>query len=163
MMRKSIIVIFVLLVIILTSFSLFNIFSKDKPLQTSGVKTPAIPINYTNLESQLVKNSIVKAIPSESVILLRFFNFDTGSRTWENSYIINSTFIMKINESNINEDNYEIIVLMHSKYLKELTTSNFCSIIKKANTNGDLAIETQLSSVELGWKFKSLYKFKDCF
>lgn len=162
MVRKSIIVIILIILLILTYF-LYNFF---QPNETSNIKSTSskpIPINYTNIEQQLAKNNIVQSIPSEKIILLRFYNFNSGARNWENSYLVSSKSITKINNSDIKEEDYEIIILLDSKYLNELNTGNFCSIIKKANENGDLDIETKLSSVELGWKFRNMYQFKDCF
>jgi len=125
-------------------------------VKTTSVSTPAIPVNYSNFAKVISGNGIVKAVPEESAILLKFYNFDSGQRVFEKSYLITTG---KIVEGTGDSD---VIILLHSKYLKELTNRNFCAIIKKANTNGDLGFETEMSSASLAWKFRSMLKYKEC-
>jgi hypothetical protein len=102
-------------------------------------------------------NPIVQAIPDNSEILLEFYNFDSGERQIEKTYILKNDGIVEGTSQNS-----EITLSLHSKYMDGLTNKNFCSMINQANTNGDLGVDTSLSSVELAWKFKSLYAYRDC-
>lgn len=132
--------------------------SKPEPVKSNTNSTPAIKINYSNIETQLSKNSIVKSIPADNEILLQFYNFNSGERTIEKAYTLRSSGVKLTNKTEA-----EIILLLSSKYLENLTNKNLCSVMEKANKNGDLGMETNLSSVELAWKFKSMREYKDCF
>ena len=118
--------------------------------------TPAINITYQNIASQLSKNSMIKDLPDGSTLLLKFYNSSSAERQLEKSYLITTGKIVE------GETVVDITLLLHSKYLTELTNKNFCAIIKKANQNGDLGVETNLSSTALAWKLKSMYQYKDC-
>jgi len=121
--------------------------------------SPAVSIGYYNMEEELSKNSVVQALPDNSVLLLKFYNFNSGERAWEKAYIIKKGVATET--SNFDEK-ADVTLFIHSKYLQELTNKNFCEITKKANQNGDLGSYTELSSMALAWKFKSMYKYKDC-
>ncbi|MEK6855565.1 MAG: hypothetical protein AABX66_00225 [Nanoarchaeota archaeon] len=162
---KSIIVFIGLILIVMLGLYFSGVFhgkiSGNVVSNTNSSKTaPAIPINYTNIESQLSKNSMIKALPDDSSILLRWYNFKSGSREWENSYLLKNSGVKKATTSEVEAD---ITISINSKYILQLTNRNFCEIIKKAKKNGDLGIETDMSAISLGWKFKSMLKYKDCF
>lgn len=137
-------------------FAYVSSLEKESSVVANKTSTPAIPINYSNLASVVSKNSMVKAVPLGSTILLKFYNFDSEERAFEKSYIITTGKIVE------GEAEADIVLLLHSKYLKGLTNKNFCSVIQKANKNKDLGIETELSSAALAWKFKSMYEYKSC-
>ena len=138
-------------------FALGYIQSIEKPV-SSGVPTPTIKINYSNFASEISKNSMIKALPKNEKVLLKLYNFNSGERAFEKRYYLSAT-----NIEETNDENAEVIVLMSSKYMDELTNKNLCSVFKKANNNGDLGIESSISMASLAWKFKSMMKYKDCF
>ena len=121
--------------------------------------TPPIKVGYNNMEEELSKNSLVQSLPKDSIILLKFYNFNSEERVWEKAYVLGKGEASET--PNFNEK-ADIVLSLDSKYLKELTNKNFCSIIQKANKNGDLGFETDLSKISLAWKFKSAYEYKDC-
>lgn len=125
----------------------------EKPI-LSNVK-----IDYSNLEKELSKNSMIDALPKYSIILLKFYNFDSGERVWEKAYVIERNEVKETSDFN---KNAEITISLNSKYLEEMTTSNFCEIAQKANQNGDIGFETKLSTTSLVWKFKSMYQYRSC-
>jgi len=156
------------LVWLVTLFLILGVFLQNKlSEQAEKVNNPAtgnavssgVKVSYTNLEKELSKNIVIQALPSEAVILLKFYNFNSGERTWEKSYIIKKGEAKET--TNLNEE-ADIVLSLHSKYLQELTSENFCEVIQKSNKNGDLGFDTELSSIVLAWKFKSVYKYKDC-
>jgi len=140
--------------------------------QTGGVVTSEINelndpsssteyyIGYYNMEDELSKNPMVQALPSNSVLLLKFYNFDSGERTWEKAYIFQRG---EVKETENLDEKADVILALHSKYLQELTNKNFCDVIKKANQNGDLGFDTELPGISLAWEFKSVYSYRDCF
>jgi hypothetical protein len=132
-----------------------SLFVKQEIKQVST--TPTIPINYSNFEKEIAKNGMVKAIPKDSEILLRFYNFSGGERQWERSFLLKTASVKQSDRTSA-----DITLVLASKYLNELTNKNLCSIIQKANKNGDLGVETELSSTSLLWKFKSMSSYKEC-
>lgn len=142
---------------VMASFIIGYLVSIRGPIENNDVNIPVIQINYSNIETQLSQTYLVKAIPSEETASLKFYNFDSGERTIEKSFLIKQGSLVESDET------AEVVLLLHSKYLAELTNKNFCETLKKANQNGDLSIETNLSEISLAWKFKSMYEFKDCF
>jgi hypothetical protein len=124
----------------------------------NSTPTPTIKVSYVNFAEIISKNYVIKELPENAVIQLKFFNFDSGSQTWEKSFIMKRA---NVQEGNI--DSADITLTLHSKYLKELTDKNFCDVIKKANSNGDLGFESSMSTTALAWKFKSIMKYKSCF
>lgn len=157
--KKNLSIILIIIVVVL----IFLVENKNIIGSFLGVKNqaseniPTININYGNIEEALSGNSIVRALPEDAVILLRFYNLNAGQREWEKSYVIKKT---EVREGFV--DNADIKVTIHSKYLEKLTNKNFCSVIQTASKNGDLAIETELSKVKLLWKFKGIIKYRGC-
>jgi hypothetical protein len=101
---------------------------------------------------------MIRDLPKNSEVLLKFYKFDLGERKTEKSFLLKSE---GIEETSISSS--EVVIWLSSKYILGLTNKNLCSTFKKANRAGDLEIETELSSVALAWKFKSMTKYKDCF
>ena len=118
---------------------------------------PEVRITYENFEDQLMRQSLVQDIPDAGVMALRFYTFDSGERTWENSYILRKANVQK----GVLED-VDITLAMHSKYLEVLTNKNLCAVIITAKEQGDVAIETSLSSTALAWKYRSMLRYKGC-
>ena len=90
--------------------------------------------------------------------ILKFYNLKSdGSKVFEKSYILKKGSVKEGDLSNP-----DLIISINSNYLSSLTNKNFCEIIKKAYSNGDVSFETSLSKVSLAWKFKSMMKYKSC-
>jgi len=157
--------IFFVSIFVFTVLCLFvqnNIYQETGQAVSSTLENSVIPtvnISYSNFEQELSKNNMVKDLPKNSRILLQFYNFDFGERLFEKDYIIQKTGVKETTNS---KENVDIVLSIHSKYLKGLTNKNFCEIIKKANENGDLGFETRLSGISLAWKFRSMYKYRGC-
>lgn len=151
--------------LIILVIAVFFIFVKDdvplnpgKNTGSGGISTPPVAMTYDNLDDYMSNNIIVKELPDDVVMLLKFYNFDSGEREWEKTFVIEKA---RVYEGSV--DNPDLIILLHSKYLAEWNNRNFCTIMTKASNNGDLGYESSLSTVELAWKFKSLMEYKDCF
>lgn len=153
---KKILWISLLILILITIYFLF-IHKYPQVNQSPSKPTPTIFINYSNLKEELSKSPILRSIPEDEEIQLRFYNFYTGVRKFEKSYILRNTGI----EEGLLE-NPEITILISSKYLSVLTNKNFCSVLKIANENKDLGVETTISNTKLIWRYKSMNKYKDC-
>ena len=101
---------------------------------------------------------MVKDIPKNTKILLRFYNFNTGSRSYEKIFILERD---QVSEGSIN--NPALYIDIHSKYLENWNSGNFCQIMANAKNNGDLGITSELSIPQLLWKFKGMNEHKSCF
>ena len=152
---KIVLVVFIVLVLGLGGYIFYRSYLTLPDSQ--GAVGPPVNITYENIEDLLSRSSLVGDLPEEGILLLRFYNFDSGVREWEKSYILR--------KNNVKEgflENADIIFLLDSRYLDYLTTHNFCSVITAAKENGDLGTETTLSTTKLLWKYKSMTKYKDC-
>lgn len=136
---------------------------EDKALVVHNNESRPAPDNYSpytgyeSFEQQLSQNDLVKDLPDNAVLALWFYNFNTGVRIWEKSYVIKRNYVAEGNAGNP-----DLTIAISSKYVGLITPGNFCSVIQTANQNGDLGIYTDLSKTQLAWKFKSMYKYRDC-
>jgi len=147
------------LLVLVTLIFIFLSFTHQKEnLIGNSVSVPAIPINYNNFEKEMSENYVIQALPDNAKIALKFYNFNSGQRQWENSFILN-----RANVTGGILQNPDITLSLSSQYLKELTNTNFCQIIQKANKNGDLGMEFNLSGASLAWKYKNVLKYRSCF
>ena len=135
---KLIFILLFMIVVIVSSVFAISFLKHEKPKNTNQIPTPTISINYSNIEQQLSKNSLIKDLPKDSDSILKFYNLKSDG------------------------SNPDLIISINSNYLSSLTNKNFCEIIKKAYSNGDVSFETSLSKVSLAWKFKSMMKYKSC-
>jgi hypothetical protein len=151
--NKIILIIFAIIVI---AFSIYHFYPEKA--KASGTPSPTINVSYDNFASVISRSSMIRDLPKNSEVLLKFYKFDLGERKTEKSFLLKSE---GIEETSISSS--EVVIWLSSKYILGLTNKNLCSTFKKANRAGDLEIETELSSVALAWKFKSMTKYKDCF
>jgi hypothetical protein len=112
---------------------------------------------YSNFEQILASNQMIKDLPSNALILLKFYNFNTGQRQWENSYVLTKGSA-KLGTT----AKPDITIIIASKYLAQVTSSNLCSVIKSAQSNGDFGTESGMSTLGLLWKYRSMMKYRAC-
>lgn len=130
--------------------------------KSSGVKQPVVyepatEEDFARLEEILPQNEIIQKLPSNARILLRFYNFDSGDREWEKAYILTTGSAVQGYDENV-----DMILIIHSKYLSRLNANNFCTIINSAKSNGDFGAELKTSTASLLWKYKSVVSYRDC-
>jgi hypothetical protein len=154
-MDKKIKIAWGIVILVVISCSIYYFFFSNQ--MNSGVSGPTINVSYDNLAEVLSRNSMVRSLPKDSEVLLKFYNFDSGEREIEKSFL----FGEKIIETS--QDSAEVMIFIRSKYLSGLTNKNLCSTFKRANQAGDLSIESSLSFARMTWKYKSMMKYKDCF
>lgn len=130
----------------------------NKVITGRTISKPATDITYNNLPNYLSRNAVIKDIPDNAKILFRFYNFNSGLREYEKDFVLTKG---KVEEGTIQDPDLTIII--HSKYLEDWNSGNFCTIMSRANKNGDLAYSSDLSTTKLLWKFKSMNKHKSCF
>ena len=127
-------------------------------IKSDSINAPTIDIDYSNFAQALSSSSIVNELPSDSAILLRFYNFNSGEREWEKSYIIRKGEVKEGYNSDV-----DMTVVMHSRYIEPLNNKNFCSVIRESQKNGDFGYESKISDARLLWKYKGMIKYRECF
>jgi len=125
------------------------------------VIAPVIVTALTSDEVAKVKNAIlssafIKDLPNTGIIALHFFNYQNGQRIELDTFFIGKDQILTSGTP-------DLTILLHTKYIAELTPTNLCEIIPKANTNNDLAVETAMGEAKLLMKYSGMMKYRDCF
>ena len=114
--------------------------------------------NFKDLPNHLMKNTpLISDLPDKTIIYMRFFTFETGKREWQKEYIVKQG---EINEGK--PEKWDIEMIMHSKYVNRLYLEPFCNVSSSAKKSGDLAFNTEISSIMLAWKFRGLIEYKKC-
>jgi len=112
---------------------------------------------YALLKDRLSESGIVSDIPNKVNIALRFFSFEYGCRYWEKSYTLTNGNVRAGLPKEIHAT-----VTIHSKYVPELLTREFCDVTREAKANDDLGSYSELSKTSLLWKFKSMLGYREC-
>ncbi len=161
---KIIIIIAVIVVLIflikIFIFPNWNIVGKAIFLNPKKVSVPVntimISLNKDTFPLIVQSQGLIQGLPKSAVISLKLYNFDSGQRQIEESYVITKGSVKK--GEAVNPD---ISVQIHSKYISE--AGDICSAIKKANANGDLGYEFGISKTSLLLKYGGMIKYKGCF
>jgi hypothetical protein len=113
-----------------------------------------VNINYDNFAEVLSYNKIVLDLPKKSRVLLGEYGGD-----FDHKYLIEKGKISEVNEKP--EVDFEVNI--HSKYLEDLTSANYCDVLSKAIENNDFNLKLNKSKLSLMWQYKSMIKYKKCF
>lgn len=108
------------------------------------------------VKEAILSSEFVSALPKDGIVALHFFNYQYGQRVELDTILIGKSQILTSGTP-------DLTILMHTKYISEITPTNLCEIIPKANTNGDLAVETSMSESSLLFKYAGILKYKSCF
>ena len=115
-----------------------------------------IDTDYSTLKEDLLKSDIIQDLPKNGIINLRFYNFNTGERQLERSYVLKKDSVEEGTESG------DIQIIIHSKYVDDFKTKDACEVLTDAKNNGDFGADTEMTDSALIWKYKSMMKYKDC-
>lgn len=118
-------------------------------------QSPPQKVTFENLPTTLLHNKLITRFPADSSLSLKFYK--NSPEDVEHSYIITKNSIT-LGAS----DNVDIIILIPSKYINDLTTTNLCETISRAKSNGDLTIKTDLTTKQIALKFLALLPEKEC-
>lgn len=114
-------------------------------------------VGQNSLEQFLQTQELINDLPEKGVLSLKLYNFNTGERQWENSYILKKSSVVK---GVAEKPDAEII--MASKYIEDVKYG-FCGAITNANKNGDLGLELKIGKAAFLWKYNGMMKYKSCF
>lgn len=160
----------ILALLLLIAFSINSeITGKAVKQQTIEGAGKQVIVTAENFPVLLQNSQIVKDLPKDASLSIRFYDFDTGERQWDSSYLITGNTVKRL--QNPAQDTSEegtgvgtkadIEIIMHSKYLPGI--QDLCSTIKKAKANNDVALDTNLNTAKFLWKYRNLMKYKGCF
>jgi hypothetical protein len=156
-MKKLVLVLFLLAIAVLAYFSItLKPHDNSQPALNNTLNITSTNTTKENIASYLENQQIVKDLPKDAILCLKFYDFDSGERKWEDSYIIKKQSVQK-GEA----DNADITILLHSKYIPEIG-KGFCQAIQKAKNNNDFGTEFFLSTAQLLWKYKSMMSYRNC-
>ncbi|MGV8152643.1 MAG: hypothetical protein ACP5OG_06170 [Candidatus Nanoarchaeia archaeon] len=154
--KRLIVVIIIIAIISLSIYFIPKKTSGNAVINRNSVSTKAPVITRENLADYLKAQEIIKELPKNAVILLRFYNFNTGERQWEDSYIIK-----KSNVTRGYIEDYDVELRLNSKYLPYVY--DLCGVVKKAKETNDFGFESKMSESAFLWKYKSMLKYRSCF
>lgn len=158
-MNKTSWMIFVIVLIILASGIFYGarIFSaKQNTISNNQNNNPIVNLTKESLPGFLNNQEVIKALPSDAVISLKFYNFNTGERVIEEEYTIRKGAVTE--GAAVNPD---LEIMLASKYLPEL--GDFCGVINTAKANGDFSADLKISQTNFLWKYKSVIGYRNCF
>jgi hypothetical protein len=114
-----------------------------------------IVVTKENFPQVIQSQVIIQELPKNSKILLKLYNFNSGERQWEESYVLTQGNV-KLGTI----DNPDITIILASKYI---SYGDICTITKLANSKGDLGYDTSMNTISLMWKYAKLMKYKNCY
>lgn len=119
-------------------------------------KTSLTSEEVSKVREAILSSEFIGDLPNEGIISLQFFNIENGQKVWLNTFLIGKNQILTSGTP-------EIFITLHYKYIAELTPTNLCEIIPRANANGDLGVWSDLSDTKLALKYSGVIKYRDCF
>ncbi|MDA3836665.1 MAG: hypothetical protein PF542_03510 [Nanoarchaeota archaeon] len=122
------------------------------PLENNEMK----PADYSTIQQDILESPIVQDLPKDAVMNLKFYNFNTGEREWEKSYIL------KKNSVEEGETIADMTIIIASKYVAPLKTESTCNVLIAAKNNGDFGVNTEMTDSALMWKYKSMLEYREC-
>jgi len=138
-------VILIALVIIINNPKVYQ--SSDSQKQQMAFTLPVI-VTEESLSSYLAMNQVIQDLPTNAAISLR-----TSSK----EYVITRGKVVEGKAASP-----DVTISIPSTYITEFS-NGFCSTLDKANKNKDLAVVLHSSQTALAWKYRTLYKYRECF
>ncbi len=120
-----------------------------------SIVTALTPDEVAKVREAILSSPFVSDLPKDGIISLHFFNYQNGQRVELDTFLIGKDQILTSGSPDIS-------VIIHTKYIAELTPTNLCDIISKAKAGGDIAFETYQSDTKLLMKYSGMIKYRDC-
>lgn len=150
----------ILLIVLLGYFSNpVSILGKAIDSGKGSASGNAVQVQLTreNFNLFLQQQKVVSDLPKSAVISLRLYNFNSGERQWEKSYIITKGKVIEGNAENPDLD-----IILSSKYIYEIA-KDMCAGVNLAKKNGDIGFDLKISEAGFLWKYKSMFGYRSCF
>ncbi len=151
-MKKIKKIVFISIIVVVIALGIYFILNSGANANVTNEsaeeeKVQSLKVTEDNLASYLSFNEIVQDLPLSAEISLK---------TTYKEYIVRKGFVREGKA-----ENPDISIKIPSKYIPKIS-EGFCKTISEANNMGDLEIDIHMSSVGVAWKYKGLYKYKDC-
>jgi len=155
-LRKFIIIIIVL--VVAAACLGFSLKLSGKVVQPSSSNSgkEKVLVTKDNFYRFIEENEVVMSLSKDAVLNVKFYNFNTGVRQWDASYVITKGSMKEGYDSNADAD-----IIIASKYAAYLA-SDFCGTMKKAKEAGDLGLELKKGKAGLLWKYRGVMQYKSC-
>jgi hypothetical protein len=109
-------------------------------------------ITLDNFEQILSQNEMIKSLPNNAKVELVLHNL-----TFERDYVLSRNGVVQGSL-----DNPDMVLTLPVSYLDNLTTDNFCGVVKTANKNRDLGFESSQGMFGLMFKYRGMIKYRSC-
>ena len=153
-MKKALVIFSIITLLVIFCFVIifFNLPQTGNVINTNSnsinsIKKQKVEITMENFMTYLPKTELIKDLPSQTNLELK---------TPEKSYTIQKGIFKEGMPTNP-----DVTIMIPSKYLPEIT-ANPCSALTKITTNRDLDYQLHISKISAAFKYRSLYKYKDC-
>ncbi len=136
--------IFILAISLVSAFSFTSWFISSPTIQSN-------PTNVTidNFATTMQNNPIINDLPRTASIKLS---------------IGNKSFLIERNEiSNFRNQSTDLDISFPKRYIKQLSTTNYCSTLRKAISKKDYKTSLKILKIKLVWKYSGLIKYHRCF
>lgn len=142
-----------LIITLVILFAVVIIINNPKISQSSNANqqmaiTLPVIVTEDSLPSYLAMNQIIQDLPKDAEIALK---------TSEKEYQITKGKVVETPALNP-----DLEIILPSEYITQFS-NGFCTTINKAKVNGDLLITLKISETSFLWKYKSLFKYRECF
>ena len=117
---------------------------------------PLSQVEVQKIAGTIVSSEFIKDVPEKDPVALSFFNFDDQGRFWQDGFLIGKDQLLSQGEPSV-------YLALHSKYISQLDGTNLCEIIKEANNNGNLAMDSEYGKAKLLVKYAGMLKHRECF
>lgn len=135
------------IVIILLALYLINSPNVTGNTLKSNSESVTMKVTEENLASYLSLHQIVQDMPSKAVISLK---------TSDKEYIIQKGSVTEAKAKNP-----DITIAIPSSYIPNLS-DGLCKTLSDAYKKGDVNIQLHISKLSATWKYKSLFKYREC-
>jgi hypothetical protein len=114
--------------------------------------------DFAAFKSLLEGEELVKKVPSNGNIRLRFYHFAGNCRIYDAAFLLQDGKVLASNPSIPDID-----IWMHSDYVPKFTGGNMCDLTAEAKSTDNLGYLSNIGTVTLLWRYKGLVGYRDCF
>lgn len=112
--------------------------------------------DLNKVKESILSSPFISDLPKKGIVGLHFFTYQDGQRIELNTILIGKDKILT-------SGNPDLVIILHAKYISEITPNNLCEVIPRANENGDLGVETSIGETSLLIKYAGILKHRSCF
>jgi len=104
----------------------------------------------------VLSTEFISDLPKKGAIGLQFYDFRDGERVWQSGFLIGKDGFLSSGEP-------DIILIMPSRYISKLDSTNLCEVVQEAQANQELGFQSEENNAKLLIKYAGMLKHRDCF